>query len=283
MRLIGIVCASALLAMAGLLPNAANAAQSYDNCNNFIDSLPATISTQGVWCLRKDLATNLASGVAIDIQANNVTVDCNDFKVGGLAAGDSSTAYGISAVGRQNVTVRHCGVRGFLVGIYIDGGSGHLVEDNRLDNNLNNGIVVAGGNSLVRGNRVFDTGGAPDSPSSYGIYAAGDIVGNIVSGVFATADNASGTGIVALYPGPAQVEGNRVSGLASKGTGTANGIIVDADSSSIRNNSIVLGALITGTGVYGFGASTVCIGNAVVNMTKPYDSCDAGIDNVQWP
>jgi parallel beta-helix repeat protein len=269
--------------MAGLLPKAANAAQSYDNCNNFIESLPATISTQGVWCLHKDMATNIASGFAIDVQANNVTIDCNDFKIGGLAAGNSSVALGIYATGRQNVTVRHCGIRGFFSGIYVDGGSGHLVEDNRLDNNLSKGILVSGDNSLVRGNRVFDTGGAPDAPSSYGIFAAGDIIGNTVSGVFATAEDASGIGILALHPGPARVEGNRISGFASEGAGTAVGIIVDADSSTIRNNSIVLTTLTTGIGVNGYGANTVCTDNAVVNMTAPYFSCDAGIDNVQWP
>ena len=36
-------------AAAGLAARPAAAAQSYDNCTGFIDSLPATISTQGVW------------------------------------------------------------------------------------------------------------------------------------------------------------------------------------------------------------------------------------------
>jgi parallel beta-helix repeat protein len=287
MRLIRTLCVLAALAMAGLLPAAAHAAQSYDNCNNFIDSLPTTISTQGVWCLRHDLATNITSGFAIDIEANNVTIDCNDFKLGGLAAGNSSTTAGIYANSVQNVTVRHCGIRGFLQGIFLNGGGGHLLEDNRLDNNLSMGIYLDGDNSIVRGNRVFDTGGALDVVSSYGIFARGAILDNTVFGVsgdFAdTAANSSAFGIGVMFAGPALVDGNRVSGLASKGAGIIKGIFVDTDSSSITNNTIVLSALATGTGIHGYGANTACMHNVVVNFTKPYDSCDAGINNVNWP
>ena len=37
-------------------------AETYQTCAGFIDALPATITTQGVWCLRKDLGTAMASG-----------------------------------------------------------------------------------------------------------------------------------------------------------------------------------------------------------------------------
>src|SRR5678815_5060229 len=53
-------------------PVGGHAAESYGNCVGYIDTLPATLSTQGVWCLRKDLSTNLATGVAIKVQANNI-------------------------------------------------------------------------------------------------------------------------------------------------------------------------------------------------------------------
>ena len=66
-----------------------------------------------MWCLRHDLSTSIVSGQAIDIQANNVAIDCNDFKIGGLAAGNGSMAVGIHALTRQNATVRHCNIRGF--------------------------------------------------------------------------------------------------------------------------------------------------------------------------
>ncbi|HEY0661023.1 MAG TPA: hypothetical protein VGD21_06870 [Lysobacter sp.] len=61
------------------------AAESYDNCTGFIETLPATISTQGTWCLKHDVGTAITEGNAVTIAANNVTLDCNDFKIGGLA------------------------------------------------------------------------------------------------------------------------------------------------------------------------------------------------------
>ena len=97
-----------LAAAAAMLPPAsALAAESYDNCTGFIDSLPATVSTQGTWCLRANLSTAMASGDAIAVAANNVTLDCNDFKIGGLAAG----AYVLRAVGEGVVVSRRVAVR----------------------------------------------------------------------------------------------------------------------------------------------------------------------------
>ena len=212
-----------LLLLAGLFhTHPARAAQSYDNCNNFIDTLPATISTQGVWCLRHDLATNIASGNAIEIAANNVTIDCNDFKIGGLAAGPASQAIGIDADARQNITIRHCNIRGFKYGINLTGaGAGHLVEDNRLDNNLYIGIYVGGDNNRVRRNAIYDTGGAPASPTSYAIFASASITDNDIRGVIATATNANVTAIQAYGD---VASGNRISNLTPNGTGYAVGI-----------------------------------------------------------
>jgi parallel beta-helix repeat protein len=157
-------------------------AETVHSCTGFIDSLPAHISTQGVWCLRRNLATNISSGAAILIDTNNVTLDCNEFKIGGLSAGNSTLTSGIQAADRINVTVRNCSIRGFFTGIDLRLGSGHLVEHNRLDNNLYAGIFVSGENSLVRGNSVLDTGAA-GSGHAVGIRAYGHISDNVVINV----------------------------------------------------------------------------------------------------
>src|SRR5688500_5888635 len=94
-------------------------AETYQTCAGFIDALPATITTQGVWCLRKDLGTAMASGAAITIATNNVTIDCNNFKVGGLAAGAGTQAVGIQVSGKQNATIRNCAIRGFYRGAVL--------------------------------------------------------------------------------------------------------------------------------------------------------------------
>lgn len=206
-----------------------------DGTSRDIDSLPTTISSQGVYCLRKNLSTAITSGRAISIDTNNVTIDCNDFKIGGLAAGNSSKAQGIVSSARQNITVRNCNLRGFYIGIQLFDGAGHLLEHNRLDNNLYVGIYAGyASNSVVRHNRVFDTGGLPDSGTRAGIHSyAGDgneISDNIISGVFGTPGFDNGAvGIERTNYVPdsshssTHIIGNTISGLAPSGTGTAYG------------------------------------------------------------
>lgn len=145
------------IALAALPATPVPAAESYDNCTGFIDSLPATITTQGVWCLRGDLSTAMASGNAIQIQNNNVTIDCNRFKIGGLAGGEGSATVGIHGSGRHNASVRHCNLRGFYIGIHLDG-SGHVVDSNQVSDSLHIGIRVGGSGSVVSNNRVLGTG-----------------------------------------------------------------------------------------------------------------------------
>jgi parallel beta-helix repeat protein len=236
-RLFGDLLAVALLIVCSLLAGRhARAAESYDNCAGTVSSLPATVSTQGVWCLKGDLSTAITDGNAITIAANNVTIDCNNFKIGGLAAGDASTAFGISASGRQNVTIRHCGIRGFQYGILHSGGNGHLAEDNRLDNNLLAGIYFYNSdNSMIRRNRIYDTGGYPVNASFYGIYAYGndaiEITDNVVSGVVGTPNYYNdvagiflGNYVANVSRVTAHITGNRISGLAPTGSGkTGNG------------------------------------------------------------
>jgi parallel beta-helix repeat protein len=221
----------ALLACGVFVSRGAQAAESYDNCTDFVDSVPATITTQGIWCLRKDLSTAIVSGAAITIAAHNVTLDCNGFKLGGLAAGNESQARGIFAGQRLNATVRDCSIRGFLYGVFLSGGAGHLLEGNRLDNNLVIGLYVsAASNSIIRNNRVYDTGGYPDNNDRSGIYAYGgdsiEITDNTVAGVVGTGGYYND--VAGIYRGNyiqngdyagTHITGNRVSGLMPTGAG----------------------------------------------------------------
>ena len=258
-------------------PFLAHAAESYDNCAGFIDSVPATLTTQGVWCLRHDLSTAITAGNAIVIATNNVTIDCNDFKLGGLAAGTGSAAIGIYANARSNATVRHCNVRGFNTGIYLNG-SGHLIEDNRLDNNLSTGIMTVGDNHQVLRNRVYDTGGRQGSATGYGIFADGDVIDNTVSGVFAAAANSSAYGIFATRDG--LVRGNHVNGLAPTGTGSATGIYAPGAGVRVDGNHVSATTATPGTGIWGLGAQTFCTNNTVVNFAVAYLQCGNSLNNL---
>jgi parallel beta-helix repeat protein len=275
MNLQGAFTVLLLFISSAVAPQMAGAAQSYDNCNGFIDSLPTMVSTQGVWCLRHDLATNIVSGKAIEIAANNVTIDCNDFKIGGLSAGNGSQAYGIFASGRQNAAIRHCNVRGFYIGIHLGGGAGHLVEDNRLDNNLSQGIsVVSATHSVVRGNRVFDTGGSTvGNGDAGGIYATADIIDNTVDGVFTAGNTNFVEGIIA-GTNSMLVSGNRIRGLAlTGGVGTAYGIrLLGSGPVTVSHNRIVAGdVVLNGTGIKGADV-TFCTYNIVSRYSIPWES-----------
>ena len=282
-----LLLATGLLA-AAMVPSAALAAQSYDNCTGFIDSLPATITTQGTWCLRHDLAIALTTGAAIVVATNNVTLDCNDFKVGGLAAGPGTKAVGIQAQERLNVTVRHCNVRGFYNGVQLQNTAdgGHLLEDNRFDANTYIGISVAGDGSVLRGNAVRDTGGSTATlGSAFGIVANGsvDLRDNTVSGVVPT-PNASGVaiayGIYTYQNLDASISGNTVRNLVSAGAGVGRGIYnVASGRLSLVDNRVVGGG--NGTGLSCTNANGRAKRNAVSGFTTAVLSCgDAGGNDV---
>lgn len=208
----------------------AHAAESYDNCTGFIDSIPAVVSTQGTWCLRKDVSSSMTSGMAITIATNNVTIDCNDFKIGGLAAGVGTGVIGISAQERDNSTIRNCNIRGFLYGVTLILGAGHAVENNRFDGNTFVAALVDGDGSRVSGNQIRDTG----NTTGFAGYAAGihasqsvDISNNTIIGVLPRTDsngNANSHGIRTDDNATGSVRGNRISGIFSSGNGLAYGI-----------------------------------------------------------
>ena len=247
MSAIRYLCA-ALLLLASLFaaPTPARA-ETFNTCAGFIDTVPATITTQGTWCLRHDVTTAITTGNAITIATNNVTIDCNDFKLGGLQAGVGTTAIGIYATDRLNVTVRHCGIRGFYYGINLTGtGGGHLVEDNRFDGNTRYGLFVIGDGSLVQRNRVNTTGGSTATPGeAYGIFTqyGVDVMSNSVDGVAPAANGGNGSayGIYTDSNVSGSLIGNRVRGLAPVGGNGFGYGILNAFSAriSLRGNDIV--------------------------------------------
>lgn len=218
----------------------ARAAESYDSCVGFITSLPATVATQGTWCLRGDLSTAIGTGAAILVNTNNVTIDCNHFKLGGLAAGLSTLAVGIRSSNRANVTIRNCTLRGFNYGVQLLGqGGGHLVEGNRLDGTTYIGVQVEGDGAIVRGNQIIDTGGGVGGGWAMGVVALGssEVVDNMIWGIAPAGTRNDTYGMAVGNNTNGRVAGNRISGL----TGTHQvGIRAYAPSSRVRivDNSI---------------------------------------------
>jgi hypothetical protein len=261
----------------------AGAASSYDACTGFITSLPATIGTQGVWCMNKDLNTPMASGYAIDITVNNVTIDCNGFKLGGLQAGLGTDTLGIHANGRSNIGVRDCNVRGFLSGVNLEGssGSGHRIERNRFEANTANGISVVGDGSLIRDNLVIDTGGTDSGPTWIsGIATSGrvDVIDNQILTVDAAGSfNEQAVGIFVFNATGVVIARNRISGLVipvegqAIGLGVGSGTVMD-----IRDNSFA--SDVEGPSVTCTTSGQILHGNALL-MGEVIGPCNDGGDN----
>jgi hypothetical protein len=172
------------------------------NCTP-ITSRPLVVTVQGVYGPTDNLRTAMTSGNAIEIQTNNVVLDLNGFKLGGLAASPGTLTLGIFASNRQNITIKNGTIRGFFEGILLnDSGAsqGHVVEDIRADQNTFEGIDVRGSGNIVRNNQVVATGGST-------LFGA----------------NADATGIAVTGTGP-RVLNNDVIQTVKQGTGIARGI-----------------------------------------------------------
>lgn len=277
-RLSAVVFCLAVLTGSSLAP-----ADAADNCTGTISKLPAVITKSGVFCMKKNLATADPGITAIDVQADNVTIDCNGFTLDGLAAGPATGSIAIGADGKRfNVTVRHCTIRGFQTGVFINAsepGTGHLIEDNRVEQATGNGIYVLGNGSIVRRNVVVDMVGKAQFGRATGIVVLGDAIDNVVDGITPPADavdfsaegiysggvgNLSGVGFL--------VQGNRVRNLVTKGNGFARGITTAATGVSIRGNTVVQPSMTTGQGIF-CSIGGAARDNDVLNYSIPNQSC----------
>jgi parallel beta-helix repeat protein len=250
---------------------AAPAAAETTNCMNIV-SLPAVLSAQGVYCLKQDLATNMTSGAAITINNNNITIDFNGFKLGGLGGGQGTQASGVYALGRNNITLRNGNIRGFKTGIYLNGSnggpeSGHLVENNLVDSSTSTGIFAAGSGVTIRGNRVVNTGPSPGVSAAYGLYGIflvdSVIEGNVISD---TEANGNARGIDIYVSSDLTISRNTISKTSSPG-GDAYAIHLNkANRVNVLDNSLV-GTVAGGyaTGVRSIQSSLLIIHNNDIN------------------
>ena len=270
-------------------PLAAHAAESYDNCTGFITSLPATIATQGTWCMKHDLSTAITSGRAITVNTNNVTIDCNDFKLGGLQAGTGTNADGIYAIDRLNLRIRHCNIRGFFHGVFIDGtgssSSGHAIEDSLFDGNTYIGADIHGDAAVIRRNRIVDTGGSSNAASAYGIvgYGSIDILDNTIVGV--VAGSAGGHAIAVFTDGSSgSINGNRVRDLFKNGGGNAYGVYNSNSGYVVMRDNDVLGDAGTGSvGLLCNNANGSAKDNVIDRFVTALNNCTNDGGNVIKP
>jgi hypothetical protein len=248
-----------------------------------IVAVPFTITQAGNYCLEDNLSLNATSGSAISVQADFVTIDLNGFKLDGSGGGGATTAYGISATSRKSIIVRDGSIRGFGVGVYLNGATSadHLIEGIRAFDNKTAAIWVEGKGTTVQNNYVANT--SPGSGDSRGILVGAflgatgvRVLNNDVRDTSATS-SANATAILVSYSDGAVIDNNRV--INSTLATNAGAITVYANASGkslVVNNKISnftngVNFLLTG-GKYR--------DNLTTNVTNPYlGGEDAGNNN----
>jgi len=234
-----------LILLALLLVLTPNVWAETTNCTP-ITTLPAVITVQGIYCFTGNLATSMVGGTAITINTNNVTIDLNGWKLGGLAAGTGTQTRGIYALQRKNITIRNGIIRGFLRGIYLDdvppytASQGHLIEDIRADQNTYVGMLIEGRGNMVRRNQVVDTGGSTLINDAFGIQLRGPgvrVINNDISATTATSGGES-DGLRMTDADGAVAQNNRIADVSSV-SGEAYGINSDSSNNvGIEDNHI---------------------------------------------
>jgi nitrous oxidase accessory protein NosD len=246
-----------------------------------ITSLPAVIDQQGVYCLKGNLSTSITSGSAIEIVTNNVTIDFNGWKLGGLGAGPTTQTIGVNQVGRDNIILRGGNIRGFHTGVYMNGGSGHSILDSTFDGNRENGIAVTGNGILVRNNRIVNSS---HSSAAFGIYAnealGVEIVNNKIDNLVTTSGN--GFGIYTINSDSPVIKNNSITDILP--ASSAYGIrTFSSGFGAIRDNEVINSAAEGFSGISSSIGTSICIGNVVANYTTENSGCVDGGGNYPDP
>jgi parallel beta-helix repeat protein len=218
-----------------------------------LDTLPATIAAPGHYCLDHDFVQDFGNQVPIQLQADDVVLDCNGHRVKHTNAANTLDAiYGPGE--RHDVTIRNCVLDGWYVGIFLQassdpGARGNRIEDNQVLRSRVAGIYVIGSDNRIDRNRVAqntaDYGG-----SAYGIFVismdktgVGNVVrDNHVSDFRPTPPGTSATveGITVSNLHDTEVSGNVISGLYNIDGQYAAGIVgYDASGTVVHDNTIL--------------------------------------------
>ena len=236
----------ALVVVCGAVPAAAQGGP----CTRHILTLPANITAPGHYCLARNLST--AAGVAVSIQADDVTLDLRDFTISSTAPPTEITN-GVFADSRRNVTVRNGTLRGFYGGVLLAGSliagraSNNVVEDLRVQDSGFFGIQMDGFHSLVRRCTVTDTGGSPLTGTTGG--------------------NAFG---ILLFKGATQALDNSVLNFYPDGGGTAYGIRVGGGNFLLAGNHVEGGTTGPQVGIRMDSSEAGYRDNVVWRVTTPY-------------
>lgn len=232
-----------------------------------ITAVPYVIADSGRYCLDRSLETNLASGAAISIEAEDVTLDLMGFTLRGPGFG---TAAGVASAAGNNVVVRNGSVAGFARGVSLTSSvaRGYVIERIEASDHSEAGIWVAGAGSLVRSNRVAGVEAPTGSNGfAYGIAARGTAARILENEVMDVVGDGTGFGYgISLEDSPrGLVQRNRI-GLSGPLTPNTYGIAFQraAGGLAVANRLTLLGIGISAA------ATTRFRDNLTLGCTTPY-------------
>lgn len=194
-----------------------------------VTTAPTVITASGQYCLTSDLLLSDARGTAIDIEADNVTLDLQGYEIRGPHYGGVVTiaeSIAVRASDRRNITIRNGRISGFGAGVVLQSNSslltyGHLIEKLHIDGNAGQGIALSVGGTVVRDNRITRLNGylqaGVASMAVKGIYASNvwgsesgnQIINNSITQFNGKPGNPSGGIVLDRSPGTL-VEGNYI-------------------------------------------------------------------------
>ncbi|OHB59680.1 MAG: hypothetical protein A2167_00675 [Planctomycetes bacterium RBG_13_46_10] len=262
-----------------------------------IPNLPFTISQSGSYCLTQNLTHTNQNTNAIEVNADNVTIDLAGFSLIGPGS-NSGASSGIHMNGRANVEIRNGTITGFGdSGIWeedSEAATGHRVISVRVLSNGGTGIELASQNNLVKDCTVSNNCLAVTTAwGGISCSHASSIIGNVVSnhGVFSgiitdsgctiSGNTVSGNGWgIRVWYG-CNVTGNTCSwdfdGISAPGNGNLikgntvlgsiqNGIVADGAYNSIEENLVTL----CETGINFTNSANFYANNRAFNNTTNY-------------
>jgi len=259
-----------------------------------IESLPATISQPGKYCLAGDFTVNSASVRAVTIAADNVTLDCEGHSLRNLATSDAGTSEAIYAYGRNTVTVKNCRILGgFTNGIsFLQNNAASnknyyiTIEGNQIAGPYNYGIRAYGSAIEIRNNRIYDIGGQLNS-AAFGIRLGGSnlansfkfhlVHDNVIAGTNSPYNNAYGVysdgsvaGLFRMNNVTGTTAGNQsYRSYAFRVIGTVN---------TVNDNHVVGSPLANDIGISASSTTTQCFDNNI-RSPLPTTGCDASFGN----
>jgi len=209
-----------------------------------IPFIPVVITAPGTYCVAGYLTTSQSTGAAIEIQADNVTLD---FASGAIAAtSPDNGAIGVYALDRNGISVLNGSIQRFMYGIAIENSAsdysntgGHVVSDMDIVLSRVVAIEVRGVNTRLTRNLVESTGnGELGSSVAINVFGPGAyLYQNSIIDTAAQGDSASATDIQ-VSGGGCDLEENRLVNTVSAQNASWGVILWSATDCLVRNNML---------------------------------------------